>query len=261
MVRPSASPASSARRVLLALTWLGIAACAPPAVRSADTIPWPDTAHAEWIATSIGGSPLVPGTRVTMRTSPNGVSGYSGCNWYGVRRDSARPLVEMTARGCRSDIQDQEHRLAVLLPQAVGAIRRGDTLTLLDSVPSELITFMRRRPTGSDATRLVGTAWRLASASMRGTLPDSVLLRFSADSVSGFGGCRELSGTYTTGADRLRFTYLSMRTMECARDRARVAEEQLTTFYSETEHFDVRGDTLVLTTFGGDTLRFVRARR
>lgn len=39
-----------------------------------------------------------------------------------------------------------------------------------------------------------------------------------------------------------------------------VAEEHLTTALSETEHFEVRGDTLALTIFGGDTVTFRRLR-
>lgn len=247
------------RTLTLAITAL-LVGCgqAPPAV--IDTVAWPDSADAEWIATSIGGSPLVPGTRVTMRTSAGGIGGYSGCNWYGLRRDSQRTLVEMTARGCRADIQDQERRVTMLLPQAVRAVRSGDTLRLLDSVPSELITFTRRHATGADASHLVGTEWRLASSTSRFISADSVILGFRSDSVSGFGGCRSFHGTYTTRADYLRITYLAMRPMDCARERARVAEEHLTTAFSETEHFEIRADTLLLTTFGGDTLRFRRLR-
>jgi heat shock protein HslJ len=234
------------------------AACAPATPVRNDTIAWPDTTDTEWVAASIGGSPLVPGTRVTMRTSPRGIGGYSGCNWYGLRNDSGRTLVEMTARGCRSDIQDQERRLTVLLPQAVRGVRRGDTLVLLDRVPSELITFVRRHPTPSEPSQLVGTAWRLAWSTSRFVDIDSVWVRFGTESVSGFGGCRAFDGTYNAQSDRLRFTRIAMRALECASERARVAEEHLTTVFSETEHFAIRADTLLLTTFGGDTLRLRR---
>lgn len=191
-----------------------------------------------------------------MRTAPGGIGGYSGCNWYGVRRDSGRALVEMTARGCRSDIQDQERRFTLLLPQAVRAARRGDTLVLLDSVPSELITFVRRQPASATASFAVSTTWRLLRSTMPGMSTDSVVLRFTANSASGFGGCRGLTGSYIRDADRLRFTYIAMGSETCANDSARIAEEHLTTAMSETEHFTLRGDTLVLTTFGGDTLVF-----
>ena len=235
-----------------------LTACRAPAPRAADTVAWPDSARAEWIAVSIGGSPLAPDTRVTMQTASGNLGGYTGCNWYGVRRDSGRTLVEMTGRGCRSDIQDQERRFTLLLTQAIAAARRGDTLVLLDSVPSELITFVRRQPTSS--TLPVGHVWRLVSSTWPGMSADSVLLRFTADSVYGYGGCRELTGTYIREGDRLRLTYIAMRTQERAGDRARVAEEHFTTALSETEHFEVRDDTLALTTFGGDTLRFRRLR-
>lgn len=248
------------RRFAIAALLAGVNGCAGTTTARNDTIAWPDTADVEWVATSIGGSPIVPGTRVTMRTSPGGIGGYSGCNWYGLRRDTGRTLVEMTARGCRSDIQDQEHRLTVLLPQAVRAVRRADTLRLIDSMPSELITFVKREPTGANASALIGTSWRLRSSTSRFIDTDSVLLRFSRDSISGFGGCRHFEGTYTARADYLRVTYLTMGTLDCAPERTRIAEEHLTTAFSETEHFEIRADTLLFTTFGGDTLRFRRQK-
>ena len=199
---------------------------------------------------------MVPGTRVTVQTASGGVGGYTGCNWYGLRPDSTRVLVEMTARGCRADIQDQERRLTMLLTQAVRAIRRSDTATLLDSTGSELVTLIRRHPTGATREQLVTDSWRLATSTVEEITHDSVIVRFTADSVTGFGGCRRLFGTYLTTNDRLRFTHIAMQPMECRDDRARISEEHLTTVFSETEHFAVQGDTLTLTTFGGDTLRF-----
>ena len=247
------------RPTILAAALVLLCACGPASVRRTDTIPWPDTSDAEWVALSIGGSPIVTGTRVTMRTSPGGIGGYTGCNWYGLRPDTARPLVEMTARGCRSEIQDQEHRFTTLLPQATSALRRGDTLTLLDSVPSELITFLRRHRVESSSEALIGTSWRMVSATVQAIDPDTVLLRFATDTVvSGFGGCRDFDGSYTARRDNLRFGRIAMRALDCDREQARVAEEHLTTLLSETEHYELRGDTLLLTTFGGDTARLKR---
>lgn len=249
------------RTVMLSFGLLWNLGCASAASARNDTIPWPDTTEAEWVATTIGGSPLAPRTRVTMQTAPSGIAGYAGCNWYGLRPDSARVLVEMTARGCRSDIQDQEQRFALLLPQAVSAVRRGDTLVLLDSVPSELITFVRRHRATSNPAQLPGTTWRLSSTTLEAVAPDLMILRFATDSASGFAGCRDFDATYRARDDDLRFTSIAMRTLDCPRDRARRSEESLTTLLSETHHFEIRGDALLLTTFGGDTARFRRVRR
>ena len=246
------------RAVTVTFGLLWSVACGPARSARNDTITWPDTSEAEWVATSIGGYPLVPGTRVTMQTTRTGIGGYSGCNWYGLKPDSARMQVEMTARGCRSDIQDQEHRFTLLLPQARSAVRLADTLVLLDRVPSELITFVRRHKTASNPAQLLGDSWRLVSTTVERISPDSVIVRFAADSASGFGGCRDFDATYTARDDELRFTSIAMRTLDCSRERARVSEEHLTTLLSETQHFEIRHDTLVLTTFGGDTARFSR---
>jgi heat shock protein HslJ len=185
-------------RFSIAVVLAVVIGCSSPGATHNDTIAWPDTMDTEWVVTSIGGSPIVSGTRVTLRTSPGGIGGHSGCNWYGLRPDSGRSLVEMTARGCRSDIQDQERRFTSLLPRAVRAVRRGDTLRLIDSVPSELITLVLRRPTGSAVSALGGSDWRLAAATSRFIDTDSVVIRFARDSVNGFGGCRQFEGTYGT---------------------------------------------------------------
>jgi heat shock protein HslJ len=204
---------------------------------------------------------MLSGTRATVQTSPTGVGGYSGCNWYGLRRDSASALVEMTARGCRDDIQDQDQRLTNALTRASSAVHQGDTLTLLDGGGSALVLLLRRKPTPATGAELPGTSWRLTSTTMAEIGADSVTLRFTADSVAGFAGCRGLSGTYVTTDDRLRFTYISMQPEECANSAARRSEEHLTTALSEMEHFQLLGGVLELTTFGGDTLRFSPTRR
>ena len=221
-------------------------------------IAWPDTSSAEWIATSIAGRPVIPGTRVTLETSPGGVGGYTGCNWYGARREGIHRGLEMTARGCTrpAGIDEQERRFANALQRATTAAIRRDTLELRDSSGVEVLAFIRRRASPVGPAQLVGTSWRLRSSTMPALDTAQVTLRFSSDSVSGFGGCRDYTGTYSARGDRLRFTYTAMASLECGRDRARVAEEQLTTALSETEHFDVRDGSLLLTTFGGDTLRF-----
>lgn len=241
------------KHVLVALL---VSACATSQPPAADTTAWPDTATAEWVALTIGGAPLVPGTRVTVQTSSGGVGGYTGCNWYGLRRDSTRFLVEMSARGCRADIQEQELRLTTLLTRAVRAIRGGDTATLLDSTGAALMTLARRHRTGATREHLVAASWRLATSTVAEITHDSVVVRFTADSVTGFGGCRQLFATYLTTNDRLRFTHIETQPMECPDKRARISEEHLTTVFSETEHFAVQGDMLTITTFGGDTLRF-----
>jgi heat shock protein HslJ len=228
------------------------------AERPSDMRPWPDTTSAEWILLRIGGDTVVSGTRATLATSPGGEGGYSGCNWYGVRRDSARAGVEMTARECAPPIAEQERRFTRMLTAATRARYFGDTLALYDSASAELGRFIRRHPTGMTGAELAGTRWSLNSGSNLTLYWPGVTLAFQRDSVSGFGGCRNYRGTYTARDDRLRFPSLAMSTTECPHRRVNIFEDNLTTAFSETEHFDIRGDTLFLMTFGGDTLQFIR---
>jgi heat shock protein HslJ len=248
------------KRLLVVTALLFAHACTsepPPQVAEA----WPDTATAEWVALAIFDAPVIAETRVTVQTSPTGIGGYSGCNWYGMRRDSSRG-VEMTARACTrpAGVMEQEQRLVSALTKGATAVRSGDTLTVRDTAGASILTLLLRRPTGSNVSQLPGTAWRLQHATIA-TLDTTMTLRFGQDSVSGHGGCRDFVGTYGGEGDRLHFSSIAMVQMDCAPDARRRAEETLTTALSETSHFTVSAQQLVLTTWGGDTLRYSATAR
>ena len=218
---------------------------------------WPDTAAAEWVVLSILGAPVIPGSRVTVQTAPTGIGGYSGCNWYGMRRDTSARGVEMTARACMrpTGVMEQEQRLVSALPRGVAAVRSGDTLTVRDSAGASILTLLLRRPTGSNVSQLAGTGWRLERSTIA-VLDTTMTLQFGKDSVSGHGGCRDFMGTYGGEGDRLHFSSITMLQMDCTPDARRRAEETLTTALSETSHFSVSAGQLTLTTWGGDTLHY-----
>jgi heat shock protein HslJ len=193
-----------------------------------------------------------------MGTSVEGLGGYGGCNWFGITRENGRTLVTGTARGCGMEINEQERAFTLHLGRARFAVRSGDTLRLLDSTRTETLVLTRRLPTGANGAQLVGTSWKLLSSTNPNVPKDSVTITFTRDSVSGFGGCRRFGGTWVARGERLSFTSLGMFTTDCIRPYADVAESYLTGALSETEHFAFQGDTLVLTTFDGDTLRWLR---
>jgi heat shock protein HslJ len=236
-----------------------VAACTKERAPAA-AVAWPDTVAAEWVALSIFGAPVLLGSRVTVQTSPTGIGGYSGCNWYGMRRDTAARGVEMTARACMrpAGVMEQEQRLVSALTKGATAVRSGDTLNVRDSAGGSVLTLLRRRPTGSDVSQLGGTAWRLERSTIA-SLDTTMTIRFARDSVSGHGGCRDFVGTYGGEGDRLHFSSIAMVQMDCAPDARRRAEETLTTALSETSHFSVSPGRLVLTTWGGDTLYYAAA--
>src|SRR5690349_2079474 len=126
----------------LSLSALFVAACdrgnPMPAVTQ-----WPDSVSGEWVVASLGDSPVVAGTRLTMVKTASDVGGYGGCNWFGIVRDSTRTLIQSTAIGCPSPISDQESRFTKQLTRAAFSIRRGDTLQLLDSARNELMTLVK----------------------------------------------------------------------------------------------------------------------
>ena len=223
-------------------------------------VAWPEATEEEWTVLALFGQPIISGSRLTVQTSPTGIGGYSGCNWYGMRRDSLRRGVEMTARACTrpAGLMEQEQRFVSALMKGAVALRRGDTLIVRDSGGAAILTLLRRQPTGADVSQLPGTSWVLRRSTNR-VLDTTATMRFTPDSVSGFGGCRGYVGTWAGSADRLRFTYIAMTTTECSDERRRRREEELTTVMSETSYFTLTPTTLTLFTWGGDTVTFAKA--
>jgi heat shock protein HslJ len=241
---------------------LGIGACAMLACRPSNrevTTSWPDTTAAEWTVLTIHEQPVIAGSRLTVQTSPTGIGGYTGCNWYGMRSDSSRRGMEMTARACTrpAGLMEQERTFTSMLAKGAVAVRRSDTLIVRDSGGAAILTLLRRQPTGADAKQLPGTAWTL-QRSTNPRIASNVTLRFTADSVSGFAGCRDFTGTWRATGDHLRFPYITMTRLECPHAARGVAEDELTTVLSETEYFSLSPAMLTLHTWGGDTVVFTR---
>jgi heat shock protein HslJ len=153
---------------------------------------------------------------------------------------------------------EQERQISIALQRSASAVQSGDTLKVRDSTGAAVLTLLRRHSTGADAKRLTGTAWTFRQSTI-GALDSAVTLQFTADSVSGFAGCRHFTGTYHGKGDRLSFTSMAME-VDCPDARRQLSEGTFTTALSETSHFALMGDELVLLTWGGDTLRFARRR-
>jgi heat shock protein HslJ len=249
--------AFTCRSLALIAVVCAVAGCDAP---SESTEAWPEVAEAEWTVLALFEQPIIRGSRLTVQTSATGIGGYSGCNWYGMRRDSLRRGVEMTARACTrpAGLMEQEQRFVSALTKGAVAVRKGDTLIVRDSGGAAILTLLRRTPTGADASQLPGTSWVLRRSTNR-TLDTTATMRFTSDSVSGFAGCRNYVGSWTGSADRLRFTYISMTSMDCPDDRRRRREEELTTVMSETSYFALTPTILTLFTWGGDTVAFAKA--
>jgi heat shock protein HslJ len=223
----------------------------------------------EWVLSSIGGRPPVVGSRITLDFSDESLGGYSGCNWYGSKYEDTDSSFRIeramaTARGCLLPAGVSEQEMAYFNAlTAVGSYEASDDRLLMrDASNRVILEFTRRVPLPMDPAALVGTHWRLEAIDGVQAISDPpATLRFAADSMSGFGGCRDYTGTYVARGDHIGFTSIAMTTLDCTRGRAaQVREENLTTYLSESSIYRLSADTLEVTTSPGRVVRFVRLR-
>ena len=113
---------------------------------------------------------------------------------------------------------------------------------------------------------LTGADWRLVELSGREAAPMEVTrrpwIRFNTDSnrVSGSGGCNRMSGPFTLNADAMQFGALASTKMACADQALNQQEVDFFGALQSTDHYAIRGDTLVLLRGADVMARFRPAR-
>ena len=102
-----------------------------------------------WVAATIGGTAVVPGTTIDASFADDGrITGTAGCNRYSApcTRDGERIAIGPTVAtrmscGAPEGIMEQEAAYLDALTRAA-AVRFGEgTLTLIDAGGSELVSF------------------------------------------------------------------------------------------------------------------------
>lgn len=247
------------RRLFLILFAIACTKPAPPPQQQAAAKPAPPELNGtEWQLNAMRGKPIPQGTRVTLSFTGGEAGGYGGCNWYGgpfTRSGSTIQFKEMTAtqRGCGSPRGSQETEYLRLLHNSPFEYQiDGDRLTLREASGATALEFTRIPALAMNPADLAGTRWQLAKS--------PVTLELGRDTMRGFGGCRDFTGTYSAKGDKIRFTSLAMTQMECGKGlEAQRAEENFTTDLSETERYRLTGTSLELTTSPGRVLTFMRA--
>ncbi len=102
-----------------------------------------------WIATSIGGTAVLPGTTIDASFADDGrITGIAGCNRYSApcTRDGERLAIGPAVAtrmfcGSPEGIMEQEAAYLAALARAAGVRFAGDTLTLVDADGAELASF------------------------------------------------------------------------------------------------------------------------
>jgi heat shock protein HslJ len=155
-----------------------------------------------FVATSVSGRELVPGTTLTMRFDGGTLGVTAGCNMIsggyavddGVLRWTAEPA--QTLIGCESALQRQDEWLARLLTDGVEVAASGWELRL--SGGDVVLTLSEgTAPGASDPPPIAGTTWTLETISGRGGTSSNVpagvrapTLRIGEDGTAEvFAGC------------------------------------------------------------------------
>jgi heat shock protein HslJ len=220
-------------------------------------------AGTEWVLTAFYGTPPVKDSRITLNFERDSAGGYNGCNWYGgpyaVNAGNLRfGEVSATARACFMPVGvgQQEQRYHRALERITAYRTEGGRLDLTDSRGETVLSYGRRQEHAVNPADLIGKTWRLQSVNGRRTQP-GVTIQFSGNQVSGFAGCRDYTGTYSTNGDRLRVSSISMSATECNRSNVVNEQEgQFTTDLSETRHYRIVNGNLELLTDPGRVLIF-----
>lgn len=220
----------------------------------------------EWVLTALQGDRILAGSRITLTVTESGVTGYSGCNWYGGRLTEAEDSIRVedasqTARLCMhpAGVMEQENLFGRLLAAVRSYRVAGDSLQLRDAAGEKVLEFRARTARAMNPDELLRSEWELE------TLPGlpldgraRITLAFEQEGIHGFAGCRNYTGTYVARGDAIRLHSLTMAELECTDEEMNELEGTYTTALSEATHYWLRGDRLDVFTVGGDTLSFVK---
>jgi heat shock protein HslJ len=190
-------------------------------------------AGTRWKLESMGGTPAVEGSNVTLEFVDEGqVTGSGGCNGFGgsyTLEGSAITFsgVASTLMLCMDEaVNQQETAFFAALQTAARYELADDGLTIWYGDGQEMRFGV--------AQSLTGIHWQLAAMGETPVVAGSVVsIMFGDDSsVSGTGGCNRFSGTYTVSSNMLTFSPLASTRMACV-DAA--ASQQETAFFAALE--------------------------
>lgn len=259
-----------------AMTLLALAACKP--VTPEGTVSASQAGQASsslagtsWVATEVGGQPLVQDTTVTLQFGADGrATGSDGCNRYStgyrVSGDSITfsPAGAATLMACPEPIMQQAKAYQEALAATAAYQVENGALTLLDAGGVTVAAF------AAQSTDLAGTSWNVISynngkQAVVSTLADvSLTANFGADGrVSGKAGCNNYTGAYTlSGKDGIQIGPLATTRKLCAEPAGVMEQEQqFVTAMSTAATFRMEADRLELRTADGAlAVQFQRAQ-
>lgn len=256
------------------LTLLLLSACAPmttpspnqPAAQPSATPTLPpsgsvgqDFIGTEWRLVSLNAAAPVGSLPVTLIfRSETEFGGSAGCNsYFGTYTLQGETFttagVGSTMMACGEEgVMEQESAFLQLLNEGGLLARMGDELTLTNA--SGALKFERVVPPPPAA--LESTLWRLeafgtaeaVSSLLANTEINAI---FKDGSVSGFGGCNNYGGPFSTNGNALKIETLVITEMWCSPDEVSQQEQTFTAALIATTSYVIEGDMLTLTHPGG----------
>ena len=201
----------------------------------------------------------VASSNAFVRFSDGQLSGNSGCNsitgTYTVSGDDGLTISmgATTMMACADpDVMTQEQQLVTNLAGVATYAVEDSTLVLSAADGAELATF------SAGSAELAGTRWQVTGvnngqeAVVSSALTETLTASFDdGGQFSGFGGCNQVTGTYTiTGTDGIEIGPLATTMMACD-EEATTLETQYVSALEASVTFDMAGGTLTLRDAGG----------
>jgi len=180
-----------------------------------------------WVATSIGGQPVVSSSRPTLEFGDGSTaSGSDGCNRFsgGYTRSGEKfsfGQLASTAMACVDEaITEQATRFLAALGATTGLRTTGATLDLLDAAGAVLVSFQAAPVV--DPVALLGTTWTLTGIvtgdAVSSPVADSaVTLVLAQDSLSGK-ACNTFRGSLKLDGGTIAVGPLMSTKMSCGAD-------------------------------------------
>jgi heat shock protein HslJ len=199
------------------------------------------------------------GATAVLEFAPAGrLSGSTGCNSFSgtyTVNGSALTLAlgPMTQVACTGDVQKQEQAITGQFAKVSSYAIAGTQLTLSGD-GKELFAYT------AGATGVAGTSWKVTGVNngKGGVVTSSGTAKLTAvfasdGQFSGFGGCNQLSGPYTTsGANGLKIGPLASTRKLCGGDADQL-EAEYTAALQSVAKYSISGGTLTMRDGAGAT--------
>jgi len=187
------------------------------------------------------------------------LSGTTGCNSFNgtFTQDGAKLTIALgpiTEVACTDDATTAQERAIVGGLSEIASFTATGQLALLDSAGAALMIY------DPNSAALEGTSWTATGVNngkggVESTaLTNTISAAFAAGAaISGFAGCNQYNGTYTTaGTDGLTISKVATTRKACAED-AMTLESQYTAALAKVTTYEISGNALTLRAADGAT--------